>query len=61
MAKGRLPKKHQEQRRGLPIFAQRAVVIRAVKEHQTVVVVGETGSGKSTQIPQFLFEAGITE
>eukprot|EP00903_Cladosiphon_okamuranus_P014779 g13692.t2 len=58
--KGRVPRKHQEQRRGLPIFAHKANIIRAVKDHQTVVVVGETGSGKSTQIPQFLYEAGIT-
>ncbi|CAM9622282.1 unnamed protein product [Ectocarpus fasciculatus] len=60
LSKGRVPRKHQEQRRGLPIFAHKANIIRAVKEHQTVVVVGETGSGKSTQIPQFLYEAGIT-
>eukprot|EP00752_Nemacystus_decipiens_P012278 g10884.t1 len=58
--KGRVPRKHQEQRKGLPIFAHKAGIIRAVKEHQTVVVVGETGSGKSTQIPQFLYEAGMT-
>ncbi|CAM9241012.1 unnamed protein product [Ectocarpus sp. 4 AP-2014] len=58
--KERVPRKHQEQRRGLPIFAHKANIIRAVKDHQTVVVVGETGSGKSTQIPQFLYEAGIT-
>ncbi|CAM9793382.1 unnamed protein product [Ectocarpus sp. 13 AM-2016] len=60
LSKGRVPRKHQEQRRGLPIFAHKADIIRAVKDHQTVVVVGETGSGKSTQIPQFLYEAGIT-
>lgn len=29
-----------------------------VKNNQTVVVEGETGSGKTTQIPQFLVEAG---
>ncbi|CAB1113098.1 unnamed protein product [Ectocarpus sp. CCAP 1310/34] len=60
LGRGRVPRKHQEQRRGLPIFAHKADIIRAVKYHQTVVVVGETGSGKSTQIPQFLYEAGIT-
>ncbi|CAM9321613.1 unnamed protein product, partial [Ectocarpus sp. 12 AP-2014] len=60
LSKGRVPRKHQEQRRGLPIFAHKADIIRAVKDHQTIVVVGETGSGKSTQIPQFLYEAGIT-
>lgn len=32
--KGRVPRKHQEQRRGLPIFAHKAGIIRAVKEHQ---------------------------
>ncbi|CAM9875007.1 unnamed protein product, partial [Laminaria digitata] len=52
--------KHLEQRKGLPIFSYKADIIRAVKRHQTVVIVGETGSGKSTQIPQFLYEAGIT-
>lgn len=31
---GRLPRKHQEQRRGLPIFAHKADIIRAMKEHQ---------------------------
>lgn len=31
---------------------------RQVKNNQTVVVEGETGSGKTTQIPQFLVEAG---
>jgi signal recognition particle GTPase len=29
-----------------------------VQEHQTTILVGETGSGKTTQIPQFMLEAG---
>ena len=45
-------------RKLLPIFAFREQLLAAVAEHQVVVIVGETGSGKTTQIPQFLFEAG---
>lgn len=35
-----------------------SIIICQVKDNQTVVVEGETGSGKTTQIPQFLVEAG---
>lgn len=32
-----------------------------VQEHQTTILVGETGSGKTTQIPQFMLEAGAKQ
>jgi pre-mRNA-splicing factor ATP-dependent RNA helicase DHX16 len=32
----------------------------AIKEHQVLIVVAETGSGKTTQLPQYLHEAGYT-
>lgn len=32
--------------------------LKLIKRNQTVVLVGETGSGKTTQLPQFLLEAG---
>ena len=35
----------------LPVCAQRDEIIRAIREHQVVVVAGETGSGKTTQLP----------
>ena len=34
--------------------------MEAIAEHNAVVVCGETGSGKTTQLPQFLYEAGYT-
>jgi len=46
------------QRRKLPIWKNRDHLLYLLDNHQVVVVVGETGSGKSTQIPQFLLEAG---
>ena len=42
-----------------PVLAARDEILAAVKAHATVLLVGETGSGKSTQVPQFLVEAGL--
>ncbi len=50
----------QEVRRTLPIFPFRDELIQAINDHQILVIVGETGSGKTTQIPQYLHEAGYT-
>lgn len=47
-----------EQRRRLPIYAHRTQLLYLVETHATTVVVGETGSGKTTQLPQYLHEAG---
>ena len=46
-------------RASLPIYPYRADLIKAVEDHQVVVIVGETGSGKTTQIPQYMWEAGF--
>eukprot|EP00939_MAST-03C_sp_MAST-3C-sp1_P003913 g3913.t1 len=50
----------KEQREGLPIYSLRAQFLEAVKKHQVLVVVGETGSGKTTQMTQYLAEEGYT-
>ena len=46
------------QRQKLPIFQFRNHILWLVENYKTVVLVGETGCGKSTQIPQYLNEAG---
>ncbi|KAI5868453.1 ATP-dependent RNA helicase DHX8 [Durotheca rogersii] len=50
----------KQQRESLPVFAFRNQLIKAVKENQILIVVGETGSGKTTQVTQYLAEAGFT-
>jgi ATP-dependent helicase HrpA len=42
----------------LPILEKRAEIERAIREHQAVVVCGETGSGKTTQLPQMCLGMG---
>jgi ATP-dependent RNA helicase HrpA len=42
----------------LPITARRADLLAAIGDHQVVVVAGETGSGKSTQLPKLCLELG---
>ncbi|KAI7903027.1 P-loop containing nucleoside triphosphate hydrolase protein [Cokeromyces recurvatus] len=48
-----------EFRKQLPIYSGREAIIQSMKETDTMIVMGETGSGKTTQIPQFLVEAGL--
>ncbi|CAG9460375.1 unnamed protein product [Pedinophyceae sp. YPF-701] len=50
-----------EARRQLPMFPYREQLLDAIAEHQVIIIVGETGSGKTTQIPQYLHEAGYTK
>ncbi|CAJ1332550.1 unnamed protein product [Effrenium voratum] len=45
----------------LPIFAFRKEIVNAVQQHRVVVLVGETGSGKTTQVPRFLYEANLAQ
>jgi len=42
----------------LPITARKDEIIQTIKEHQVLVLAGETGSGKTTQIPKFCMAAG---
>ncbi|CAO3703629.1 unnamed protein product [Rhizopus stolonifer] len=49
----------QEQRESLPVFKLRSDLINAVRENQMLVVVGDTGSGKTTQMTQYLAEEGF--
>jgi len=51
----------ESQRARLPVAKSRDHLLYLLETYQVVVVVGETGSGKSTQIPQFLMEAGYAE
>nr|DBA20571.1 TPA: hypothetical protein GDO54_017333 [Pyxicephalus adspersus] len=50
----------QEVRRSLPVFPYREDLLKAIAEHQILIIEGETGSGKTTQIPQYLHEEGYT-
>ena len=48
----------QETRANLPIVAEEQQIMEAIYNNPVVLVWGATGSGKTTQVPQFLFEAG---
>ncbi|XP_045922753.1 ATP-dependent RNA helicase DHX29 isoform X2 [Micropterus dolomieu] len=60
MKKSPLAHRLQAEREQLPVFQHRHRVLEALQRHPVVVVAGETGSGKSTQIPQFLLEELLT-
>ena len=49
-----------ETRKKLPVHKQKSEFLDVLAASQTLVLVGETGSGKTTQIPQFLVDDGYT-
>lgn len=50
-----------EQRRFLPVFAVRQELLNVIRENSVVIIVGETGSGKTTQLTQYLHEDGYSK
>ncbi|CCK69808.1 DEAH-box RNA-dependent ATPase PRP2 KNAG_0D00560 [Huiozyma naganishii CBS 8797] len=53
--------KIQEAKKSLPVYHHRARVMKAIQDNQVLIIVGETGSGKTTQLPQYLVEDGYTQ
>lgn len=51
--------KIEQQRRNLPIAAVERRLVEEVRNNETLIIVGETGSGKTTQLPQYLFKWGF--
>ncbi|KAK0083179.1 hypothetical protein PV325_009214 [Microctonus aethiopoides] len=52
-------KKLRECQANLPVAKQRQEIIEAVKQERVVIIAGDTGCGKSTQVPQYLYAAGF--
>ncbi|CAG9863000.1 unnamed protein product [Phyllotreta striolata] len=50
-----------EQRQYLPAFAVRQELLNIIRENSVVIIVGETGSGKTTQLAQYLHEEGYSK
>jgi ATP-dependent RNA helicase DHX8/PRP22 len=48
----------KDQRESLPVYKFRKQLLEAIAQHQILIVVGDTGSGKTTQMTQYLAEAG---
>ncbi|XP_017889459.1 ATP-dependent RNA helicase DHX33-like [Ceratina calcarata] len=49
----------QQQRKSLPVYRLRKRLLEEIRRHHTLIIIGETGSGKTTQIPQLLLSSGI--
>ena len=63
LAKPKMQKKSrkeiQDQRQSLPIYQYKEELLEAIRDNKILIVIGETGSGKTTQMTQYLLEAGF--
>lgn len=50
-----------QQRQYLPVFAVRQELLNVIRDNSIVIIVGETGSGKTTQLTQYLHEDGYSK
>jgi pre-mRNA-splicing factor ATP-dependent RNA helicase DHX38/PRP16 len=50
-----------EQREYLPVFSVRGQLMQLIHDNKIIIIVGETGSGKTTQLTQYLHETGYTK
>ncbi|XP_058482494.1 ATP-dependent RNA helicase DHX33 [Solea solea] len=57
--KGNVTTPIEVQRKQLPIYQAKPQLLNQLRQLHNAVLIGETGSGKTTQIPQYLYEAGI--
>ncbi|CAR25821.1 hypothetical protein ZYGR_0A03930 [Zygosaccharomyces rouxii] len=53
------PEEIQAVRMQLPVFGEEHKIMEAIHHNDVVIVCGETGSGKTTQVPQFMYESGF--
>ncbi len=51
----------RQQREYLPVYACRHELLKIVRDNSVIIIVGETGSGKTTQLTQYLHEDGYTK
>lgn len=51
----------EQDRKSLPVYNCRQRILRELESNDTLLIMGETGSGKTTQIPQFLLQAGYAK
>ena len=51
-----IPPALKENREKLPIFQKRQEIISKIRENKFLLIKGETGSGKTTQVPQYIIE-----
>ncbi|KAN0030404.1 hypothetical protein ACTA71_010169 [Dictyostelium dimigraforme] len=56
-----IPKEIIIQKESLPVFSAKDALLNNFKEHSTVIIISETGTGKTTQIPQYLYDNGYKD
>ena len=54
------PEEVSANRYNLPVSTMEYEIIDSIRNHSVTIICSETGSGKSTQVPQFLYESGVT-